>query len=105
MFIDKLIEKIKEKNNPSVIGLDPKIEYVPSQIKKKAFNEHGTSLKGVAEAILEFNKRIIDAVYDIVPAVKPQLAYYEMYGLEGMRAFDETVKYAKAKGLLVIADG
>ncbi len=105
MFIDKLIEAVKEKNNPSVIGLDPKIEYVPSFIKEKAFKEYGANLKGVAEAILGFNKKIIDAVYDIVPAVKPQLAYYEMYGLEGLRVFDETVRYAKEKGLIVIVDG
>lgn len=104
MFIDTLIEKIKEKNNPSVIGLDPKIEYVPSFIKEKALKEYGLNSKGVAEAILLFNKKIIDAVYDIVPAVKPQIAYYEMYGIEGLRAFYETVKYAKSKGLIVIAD-
>ena len=105
MFIDKLIENIKSKNNPTVVGLDPKIEYVPACIKEKAFQEYGVNIKGVAEAILVFNKKMIDAVYDIVPAVKPQLAYYEMYGLEGIRVFDETVKYAKKKDLLVIADG
>ena len=105
MFIDTLIDKIKEKNNPSVVGLDPKIEYVPSFIKEEMFNKYGRNLKGVSEAILTFNKYIIDAVYDIVPAIKPQLAYYEMYGLEGMRVFAETCKYAKQKGLLVIADG
>lgn len=105
MFIDLLIDKINEKNNPSLIGLDPRIEYVPEFIKEKAFKEHGINLKGAAEAILVFNKKIIDAIYDIVPAVKPQVAYYEMYGLEGLRVFDETVKYAKGKGLIVIADG
>lgn len=105
MFVDKLIDSIKEKKNPTVVGLDPKIEYVPQYIKDKCFKEHGKNIKGVAEAILEFNKKLVDAVYDIVPAVKPQLAYYEMYGLEGMRVFDETVKYSKSKGLLVIADG
>jgi len=104
MFVDTLIEKIMEKNNPTVVGLNPRIEYVPAFIKDKAFKEHGKGLKGAAEAILVFNKKIIDAVYDIVPAVKPQMAYYEMYGLEGLRVFDETVKYAKSKGLLVIAD-
>ncbi|ABN52185.1 MAG TPA: orotidine-5'-phosphate decarboxylase [Hungateiclostridium thermocellum] len=105
MFIDTLIEKIREKDNPSVVGLDPKIEYVPSFIKEDMYKKYGKNLKAVAEAILLFNKYIIDAVYDIVPAVKPQLAYYEMYGLEGMRVFYETCKYAKEKGLLVIADG
>lgn len=105
MFVDTMIEKIKEKNNPTVVGLDPKIDYIPGFIQKDMFQKHGKNLKAVAEAILEFNKRIIDAVYDIVPAVKPQLAYYEMYGLEGMRVFQQTVRYAKEKGLLVIADG
>lgn len=105
MFIDVLIKKIKEKNNPSVVGLDPKIEYIPSFIKEEAFKKQGKTLKGAANAIFTFNKYIIDAVYDIVPAVKPQLAYYEMYGLEGLKAFYETCRYAKEKGLLVIADG
>lgn len=105
MFVDVLIKNIKEKNNPSVVGLDPQIEYVPNFIKEEAFKKHGKSLKGAAEAILIFNKYIIDAVYDVVPAIKPQLAYYEMYGIEGLKAFYNTCKYAKEKGLLVIADG
>ncbi len=105
MFIDTLIEKIKEKNNPTVVGLDPKIDYVPSFIKEEMFEKYGVNLKGVAEAILKLNKMLIDSLYDIVPAVKPQLAYYEMYGVEGVRVFYETCKYAKQKGLLCIADG
>lgn len=105
MYIDRLIDEIKKKNNPSVIGLDPKIEYVPGYIKNSFFNEFGATFEGAAQAIIEFNTRLIDAICDIVPAVKPQLAYYEMYGIEGIKAFDETVKYAKKKGLLVIADG
>ncbi len=105
MFIDNLIEKIKEKNNPTVVGLDPKIDYVPSFIKEEMFEKYGASLKGVSEAILKFNKILIDSIYDIVPAVKPQLAYYEMYGVEGIKAFYETCKYAKQKGLICIADG
>lgn len=105
MFIDRLIESIGEKNNPTVVGLDPKIEYVPSFIREKAFKEFGVNLKGASEAIIRFNKILIDAIYDQVPAVKPQLAYYEMYGVEGMTAFDETCRYAKSKELLVIADG
>lgn len=105
MYIDRLIDEIKKKNNPSVIGLDPKIEYVPGYIKDSFFNEFGATFEGAAQAIIEFNTRLIDAICDIVPAVKPQLAYYEMYGIEGIKAFDETVKYAKKKGLLVIADG
>ncbi|NTV88910.1 MAG: orotidine-5'-phosphate decarboxylase [Clostridiales bacterium] len=105
MFIDKLIDGIIAKNNPTVVGLDPKLDYIPSAIKEKAFSEHGTTLEGAAAAIIEFNKNLIDSVADIVPAVKPQLAYYEMYGLPGLRAFYETAAYAKSKGLIVIADG
>lgn len=105
MFVDRLIDRIKEKNNPTVVGLDPHINYVPGFIKERNFKKNGITSKGVAGALLEFNKAIIDAVYDIVPAVKPQLAYYEMYGLEGMEAFKETIRYSKEKGLLVIADG
>ncbi len=105
MFVDRLIDSIREKNNPTVVGLDPKIEYIPAFIKEKSFKEYGINLKGASEAIIQFNKMIIDAIYDQVPAVKPQLAYYEMYGVDGMYAFDETCKYAKSKGLIVIADG
>lgn len=105
MFVDNLIEKIKVKNNPSVIGLDPKLEYIPDKIKNKAFKQWGKNLEGASEAILEFNKRLIDALYDVIPAVKPQAAYYEMYGLCGMKAFEETIDYAKSKDLIVIADG
>ncbi len=105
MFIDRLIEGIREKNNPTVVGLDPKLDYVPSFIKEKAFKELGVNLKGAAQAIIQFNKQLIDAIYDLVPAIKPQLAYYEMYGVEGMIAFEETCRYAKSKGMLVIADG
>jgi len=105
MFIDRLIEKIKEKNNPTVAGLDPKVDFIPEFILKQKFAEHGVSLKGAAEAIITFNKLIIESIYDIVPAVKPQLAYYEMYGVEGIRAFKETIDYASEKGLIVISDG
>lgn len=105
MFIDKLIEGIRKYGNPTVAGLDPKLEYIPSFIREKAFGECGKGFTGAAEAILEFNKRLIDALCDIVPAVKPQLAYYEMYGTEGIRAFAETCRYARARGMLVIADG
>ncbi len=105
MFIDRLIESIQEKDNPTVVGLDPKMEYIPAFIKDKAFGEYGLNLKGCSEAIIEFNKKIIDSIHDLVPAVKPQLAYYEMYGVDGIYAFDETCKYAKSKGMIVIADG
>lgn len=105
MFVDKLIRKIKETGNPSVVGLDPKLEFIPAFIKEKAFKEFGEGFSGAAGTILEFNKKIIDAVYDIVPAIKPQLAYYEMYGIEGIKAFYETIEYARSKGLLIIVDG
>ena len=104
-FSDKLAQQIKLKNNPSVLGLDPKLEYIPSSIREKYFIENVGSQKAAANCIIEFNKRLIDALYEVIPAVKPQLAYYEMYGTEGIRAFYETIRYAKKKGLLVIADG
>lgn len=104
-FSDKLAEQIKLKKNPSILGLDPKLEYIPASIKEKNFLNNAESSKAAADSIVEFNKRLIDATFDIIPAIKPQLAYYEMYGLEGLRAFYETVGYAKEKGLLVIADG
>ena len=105
MAFDRLIEKIAQKQNPTVAGLDPKLEYIPESIREKAFARYGRTLDGAAAAILEFNKQIIDALADIVPAVKPQCAYYEMFGWQGMKALHETVAYAKSKGLLVIADG
>lgn len=105
MFIDKLIDNIKKYDNPTVIGLDPKLEYIPASIRNNALKEYGEGLAGAAEAIINFNKRLIDAVCDIVPAIKPQLAYYEMYGYEGVKAFTATTEYAKSKGMLVIADG
>ncbi|MEN8905462.1 MAG: orotidine 5'-phosphate decarboxylase, partial [Clostridiales bacterium] len=87
MFSDKLVKMIKKKNNPTVVGLDPKIEYVPKFLKDKVLKEYGNNLLGVSKSILLFNKMIIDYIYDIVPVVKPQLAYYEMYGIDGMKAF------------------
>ena len=105
MSFDRLIEKISEKQNPTVAGLDPKLDFVPEYIKQKAFSEHGETLKGAAEALLQFNKGLIDALYDIVPAVKPQAAYYEMYGYEGVKALYDTQEYARSKGLFVITDG
>lgn len=105
MFADELIEKVKKLNNPTVAGLDPKLEYVPATIMERSFKEAGDGFEGAAEAILQFNKKLINALYDIVPAVKPQLAYYEMYGTAGVKAFENTCSYAKSKGMLVIADG
>ncbi|MCK9479731.1 MAG: orotidine-5'-phosphate decarboxylase [Firmicutes bacterium] len=104
MSIDKLIELISKKGNPTVVGLDPKMEYVPDFIIKKAFAEHGNGLEGAANAILQFNIELIDRLHDIIPAVKPQSAYYEMYGWQGVKALHKTIQYAKSKGLYVIAD-
>jgi len=105
MFIDRLISKVRKLENPTVVGLDPKLDYIPTAITEKAFRQYGTNMQGASEAIIMFNRRLIDAVCDIVPAVKPQLAYYEMYGINGIRAFNETCRYAASKGMLVIADG
>lgn len=104
MSIDILINKIKEKSNPSVAGLDPKVDYVPQFIRDKAYAAYGKNVRGAAEAIWEFNKGLIDALYDVVPAVKPQSAYYEMYGLAGEEVLSRTIAYAKEKGLYIILD-
>ncbi len=104
MSVDLLVQKIKEKGNPSVAGLDPKIEYVPEYIRKKAYAQYGQNLKGATEAIWEYNKGLIDALYDVVPAVKPQSAFYEMYGLYGEEVMHRTINYAKEKGLYIILD-
>lgn len=99
-IMDKLIGKIQETNNPTVMGLDPRYEMLPKCVTSK----YSKDLEGVVQAIIEFNKKLIDATCDIIPAIKPQIAFYEMYGIPGMKAFKETCKYAKEKGVLVIAD-
>lgn len=103
-MVKKLIEEITKKNAPVVAGLDPMLDYVPEGIKKEAFEKHGENLEGAAEAIWQFNKGIIDAIYDLVPAVKPQIAMYEQFGIPGMEVFSRTVSYCKEKGLVVIGD-
>lgn len=105
MSLDRLMEAIAEKQNPTVAGLDPKLDYVPGYLREEAFSVHGKTLEGAAAALLAYNKGIIDALCDIVPAVKPQCAYYELYGWQGMRALQETIAYAKEKGMFVITDG
>ncbi len=105
MSFDRLISKILDMKNPTVVGLDPKLDYVPVHIKDKAFEKYGQTLKGAAEAVFEFNKGIIDRIYDIVPAIKPQAAYYEMYGWNGVETLTRTIAYAKEKGMFVITDG
>ena len=103
-MIDKLIEKIKKTGAPIVVGLDPMMKFVPEHIKEAAFGEWGENLEGAAEAIWQFNKEIIDKTYDLIPAVKPQIAMYEQFGLPGLAAFKKTVDYSKEKGLVVIGD-
>ena len=105
MSFNPLIEKIIEMKNPTVAGLDPKLDYVPQYIRTRCFEKYGRTLEGAAEALYEFNTGLIDALCDIVPAVKPQMAYYEMYGWQGVRTFARTVEYAKSKGMYVITDG
>lgn len=104
MIIDKLIEKIKETNNPTVVGLDPRLSYVPKHIVNKCYEKFGKTPKAIAEAFFMFNKEIIDATYDLIPAVKPQVAMYEMFGPEGMDCYIRTIQYAKSKGLIIIGD-
>ena len=106
MSFDTLIEKIAEKHNPTVMGLDPVLDYIPEEMKKRAANEYGNTFKAAAEAILEFNKALIDSVADLIPAVKPQSAFYEMYGIEGLIALEKTMAYAKAYlGTTTLFDG
>lgn len=103
-MINKLVDKIKKTNAPIVVGLDPMLSYVPEHITKKAFDELGETPAGAAEAIWQYNKAIVDATYDLIPAVKPQIAMYEQFGVEGMKAFKKTCDYAKSKGLVIIGD-
>lgn len=105
MSFDRLIEKIVEKQNPTVAGLDPKLEYVPQYIKDECFSKYGKTLEGAAAALFEFNKALIDVLCDVVPAIKPQAAYYEMYGWQGVKALHDTIEYAQSKGMFVMTDG
>ena len=103
-MINQLIEKIQKTQAPIVVGLDPMMKYVPGQIQKAAFAQYGETLEGAAEAIWQYNKGIVDAIHDLVPAVKPQIAMYEQFGIPGLIAYQKTVKYCKEKGLVVIGD-
>ena len=105
MAFDRLIDSIIRMQNPTVAGLDPKLDYVPASIKDACFEKYGKTLEGAAAALLAFNKAIIDEIYDIVPAIKPQAAYYEMYGWQGVKALADTIAYAQEKGMFVITDG
>ena len=105
MSFDRLIEKIIEMKNPTVVGLDPKLEYVPEYIQRRYMEDDGGTLKAASKAIFAFNQAIIDEIHDIVPAIKPQAAYYEMYGHYGIKALEKTIRYAKLNGMFVITDG
>jgi len=103
-MINRLVKEIQKKNAPIVVGLDPTMKFIPGYIKENAFSVYGETLQGAGEAIWQFNKGIVDAVYDLIPAVKPQIAMYEQFGIEGMIAYKKTVDYCKSKGLVVIGD-
>lgn len=105
MSLDRMIENIVKMQNPTVAGLDPKLSFIPSYIKEEAYAKYGKTLEGAAAALLEYNKGLIDELCYIVPAVKPQAAYYEMYGWQGVKTLTETIAYAKSKGMFVITDG
>ena len=103
-MINKLVEKIKKTGAPIVVGLDPMLNYIPEHIQEAAFAEFGETLEGAAQAVWQFNKEIIDKTYDLIPAVKPQIAMYEQFGIPGMEVFKKTVDYCKSKDLVVIGD-
>lgn len=103
-MIQKLIQKIQETKAPICVGLDPMLNYIPEHILKKSFQEHGETLEGAADAIWTFNKEIVDHTWDLIPSVKPQIAMYEQFGIEGLKAYEKTVRYCQEKGLLVIGD-
>ena len=104
MKIDTLVKNIQKTNAPIVVGLDPMLNYIPEHIQKKAFAEFGETLEGAAEAIWQYNKGIVDATCDLIPAVKPQIAMYEQFGIPGLIAYKKTVEYCKSKDLVVIGD-
>lgn len=103
-MIRQLIEKIQKTKAPVCVGLDPMLDYIPEHVLKRALDEFGETLEGAAEAIWQYNKEIIDHVYDLIPSVKPQIAMYEQFGIEGLKAYVKTVNYCHEKDLLVIGD-
>ena len=105
MSLDRLIDAVKRTGNPTVAGLDPKLSYIPDYLRQRAFAQYGETLEGAAQAIFDYNRALIDALCGVVPAVKPQAAYYELYGWPGMRTLARTIAYAKGKGMFVITDG
>ena len=103
-MIDRLTAAIREKENPTVAGLDPTLEMIPEFLRTRYFSEFGKTAEAVRKMFTEFNRHIIDALADIVPAVKPQIAMYEKFGVEGLKAYNDTCEYARMKGLIVIGD-
>lgn len=103
-MISQLIQKIQKTKAPICVGLDPMLGYIPSHIVQKSFKEYGETLEGAAEAVWQFNKEIVDSTYDLIPSVKPQIAMYEQFGIEGLKIYARTVEYCQKKGLLVIGD-
>ena len=103
-MIDQLIKLIVNTGAPIVVGLDPMMKFIPKHLQERAFAEKGETLEGAAEAVWLYNKEIIDHIYDLIPAVKPQIAMYEQFGIPGLVAFQRTVQYCKEKGLIVIGD-
>jgi orotidine-5'-phosphate decarboxylase len=103
-MINKLTAKIKQTNAPICVGLDPMLSFVPKQILDRAYEEYGETLKGAAHAMWIYNKGIIDHIYDLIPAVKPQIAMYEQLGIEGLITYQKTIDYCQEKDLVVIAD-
>ncbi len=103
-MINKLVQKIQKTKAPICVGLDPMLNYIPSHIIQKAFAEYGETLEGAAEAVWQYNKEIVDHTYDLIPSVKPQIAMYEQFGIEGLKAYAKTVEYCQQKGLIVIGD-
>lgn len=103
-MINKLVANIKKTNAPIVVGLDPMLDYIPDHVKQAAYDKYGETLEGAAEAIWQFNKEIVDKTYDLIPAVKPQIAMYEQFGIPGLMAFKKTCDYCQEKGLVIIGD-
>ena len=103
-MINQLVQKIQKTKAPICVGLDPMLNYIPSHIIEKAFKEYGETLEGAAEAVWQYNKEIVDHTYDLIPSVKPQIAMYEQFGIEGLKAYKKTVEYCQEKGLIVIGD-
>lgn len=103
-MVQRLIEKIQMTKAPVCVGLDPMLGYIPEHVLEKAFDGFGETLKGAAEAVWQFNREIVDATADLIPAVKPQIAMYEQFGVPGLLAFHKTIEYCHGKGLIVIGD-